>query len=132
MSPNELTSLPSYFDPNASQQSSITQRLYFFASLIIFFKLYGFPKVWATMISFVLLVIAFSVCAISIFKVSSSASIKIGFNPYCKPGFTVVGKATEQVINSSPDFSCLSPKTDEVREAKATKFAEDPELTSET
>jgi len=38
-----------------------TQRLYFFANLIIFFKLYGFPRVWATMISLVFFVIAFSI-----------------------------------------------------------------------
>src|SRR3989339_965716 len=84
------------------------------------------------MINLVFSVMAVSICDASIFKVSNSASIKTGFKPYCSPGFTVVGNATEQVINSSPDLSRLSPNTKEVSEAKATKFAEDPELTSET
>ena len=44
-------------------------------------------------------------------------------------GLTVVGKPAATPITSSPFFIALSPNLDEVKVEKATKLAEEPELT---
>ena len=47
-------------------------------------------------------------------------------------GFTVVGKPAATVITSSPGRSLRSPSFGEVRQETATRFADEPEFTSET
>ena len=49
--------------------------------------------------------------------------------PFWIIGLTVVGKPEAAVIISSPLFIFVSPKLSENKELKATRFAEEPELT---
>src|SRR5271170_7941326 len=44
-------------------------------------------------------------------------------------GFTVVGNPAATVITSSPGLNWRSPRLGDVRQDKATRLAEDPELT---
>src|SRR6267154_6644512 len=46
-------------------------------------------------------------------------------------GLTVVGNPAATVITSSPGFSARSPSFGEVNALRATRFADDPEFTSE-
>ena len=59
-------------------------------------------------------------------------SKKTGIAPYCKIGFTVVGKEAATVITSSPGFIASSPSSFAVKAEKATKLAEEPEFTVNT
>lgn len=54
-----------------------------------------------------------------------------GTRRFWKMGLTVVGKPAATVITSSPDFSCRSPSFGEVSALNATRFADEPELTSD-
>src|SRR5690348_5316470 len=60
----------------------------------------------------------------------SVTSTKTGTRPAWMIGFTVVGKPAATVITSSPGESRLSPSVGEVRAETASRFAEEPELTS--
>ena len=59
-------------------------------------------------------------------------STNTGIAPYCMIGVTVVGKPQATVITSSPLFTCLSPKRGDVKVINASKFALEPEFTSDT
>ncbi len=58
-----------------------------------------------------------------------STSTKTGVMPQVIEGLTVVGKPAAAVITSSPGVRRRSPSIGEVRAEKATRLAEEPELT---
>ena len=58
-----------------------------------------------------------------------SQSTKTGMHPFWIIGFTVVGNPEATVITSSPFLILSTPYFSEVRDEKAIKFAEEPELT---
>ena len=59
-----------------------------------------------------------------------STSTKTGTRLFWMIGLTVVGKPAATVMTSSPGFSRRSPSFGEVRHDRATRLADDPELTS--
>ena len=61
--------------------------------------------------------------------VRSSISTKTGIALFCKTGFKVVGKVTATVITLSPVFILLILKLSEAKDEKATRLAQEPELT---
>ena len=60
----------------------------------------------------------------------SVTSTNTGTSPFWTIGLTVVGKPAATVITSSPGRSRRSPSLGEVSAVSASRFAEDPELTS--
>ena len=80
-SPIKPVCLPKIFDPRDKAQSSSTNNLNFFAIFKILIISTGTPKKCTTEIAFVFFVILFLIKFKSIFPVSSSQSIKIGFAP---------------------------------------------------
>ncbi len=64
--------------------------------------------------------------------VPNSTSMKTGTAPICKIGLTVVGNAAAGVMISSPGRMRRSPNDGEVKALAATRFADEPELTSIT
>ena len=62
--------------------------------------------------------------------VPGSTSMKTGTAPYCTIGATVVGKPQAAVITSSPRRIRRSPSSGLVSAVKASRLAEEPELTS--
>jgi ABC-type transporter Mla MlaB component len=66
-----------YFAPNASQQSSTSQRLYLSHNLLTLSKLYGLPKVCANIIALVFGVIAASIKSASLITVNSGSSANL-------------------------------------------------------
>ena len=61
-----------------------------------------------------------------------STSTNTGTMPYSNTGLTVVGKPAAAVMTSSPGLSWRSRIMCEVRAEKATRLADDPELTVST
>ncbi|SEH85524.1 hypothetical protein BAZSYMB_GCONTIG00831_0 [Bathymodiolus azoricus thioautotrophic gill symbiont] len=118
-----------YFAPNASQQSSISQRLYLSHNILTLSKLYGLPKVCANIIALVFGVIAASIKSASTLCVSKSTSTNTGIAPNCTIGLTVVGKPAATPMTSSPFLMALLPNFGDVSVANATKLADEPELT---
>ena len=57
-----------------------------------------------------------------------STSTNTGTRPFCRIGFTVVGKPVAQVITSSPAFSASLPIMLLVRAVTASRLADEPEL----
>src|SRR5687768_2049437 len=129
MSPKVPTNFPSYLAPSASQQSSTNQRLYFSHNAFTLVRLNGLPNVWASMIALVFGVMAASINSALILWVAASTSTKTGMAPNWMIGFTVVGKPAATPITSSPFLIARAPSLGEVSVLKATKLADDPELT---
>ncbi|MNY37053.1 hypothetical protein D3C86_1715830 [compost metagenome] len=77
----------------------------------------------------VLGVMAASIRSASMLCVAISTSTNTGMAPNCTMGFTVVGKPAATPMTSSPFLMARSPSLGEVRVLKATKLAEEPELT---
>ena len=115
--------------PKASQQSSINQRLYFLQSAVTTSRLKGLPSECANIIALVFGPIATSILLASMLWVLGSTSTKTGTAPNCKIGLTVVGKPAATPITSSPGLIALSPSLGDVSVLKATRLADEPELT---
>jgi hypothetical protein len=58
-----------------------------------------------------------------------STSTNTGTAPNCRMGLTVVGKPAATPMTSSPRLMARSPSLGEVRVLKATRLADEPELT---
>ena len=58
-----------------------------------------------------------------------STSTKTGTMPHSIDGLTVVGKPVAAVMTSLPGWIWRSPRSGEVSAEKATRLADDPELT---
>src|SRR5258708_15819393 len=129
MSPKLPTWWPSYVEPSASQQSSIRNRLLSFAICRMGSRSNGFPRVCATMIALVLGPTASATAAGSILYVPISTSTKTGVIPQNRVGLTVVGNPVAAVITSSPGLRRRFFSFLDVSAEKATRLAEDPELT---
>jgi len=82
------------------------------------------------MTAFVFLEYASSSLEQSMLAVSSSTSTKTGIAPYWIIGDIVVGKHAATVMTSSPRLIYLFFSNGEVNVEKASRLAEDPELTS--
>ena len=118
--------------PSASQLSSISQRLCFLQKATTASRSKGFPRVCATITAFVFGDKASSSLVTSILYCGIVTSTNTGTAPYCIIGVTVVGKPHATVMTSSPLFTCLSPKSGDVKVINASKLALDPEFTSDT
>ncbi len=88
------------------------------------------PRVWAIITAFVRGDRASSSLATSTLYVGSVTSTKTGTIPSWMTGATVVGKPAATVITSSPARSRRSPSRWLVSVATASRFADEPELTS--
>ena len=113
--------------------SSIKNRLCCRANAMTASRSKGLPSVCASMMPRVRGESASSSQRVSMLYVprsSGSTSRKTGTRPFCRIGLMVVGKLVAVVIISSPGCSCLSPRLGEVRAASASRFADEPELTS--
>src|SRR5208283_4542305 len=120
-----------YFEPRASQLSSISQRLCLSQNSFAVFISKGLPSVCASITAFVLSERANSSCEQSMLYDGSATSTNTGTAPYCIIGATVVGKPVAAVITSSPLLILLSPSSGDVNAINARRLAEDPELTRE-
>ena len=58
-------------------------------------------------------------------------STKTGTAPYWMIGATVVGKPAATVMTSSPRPTARAPRSGDVSAIKASRFADEPEFTSE-
>ena len=74
-------------------------------------------------------VTAASIREMSMLSVARSTSTKTGTAPNCRIGLTVVGNPAATPITSSPAFNARSPSLGEVSEERASRFADEPELT---
>ena len=92
------------------------------------FILNGLPKECASIMAFVLGLIAASILLTSTLCVVSSMSTNTGTAPNCSTGFTVVGNPAATPITSSPGLMARSPSLDEVSVLNANRFAEEPEF----
>ncbi len=102
ISPNEPEYLPLYLLPHDWATSSITFRLYFFATAIILSILHGFPKIGTTITAFVCLSITLSISSGSIF-ILSSTSANIGTAPAAITAPTDAKNVTAGTITLSPE-----------------------------
>src|SRR3546814_5878883 len=59
-------------------------------------------------------------------------STKTGVSPIWKAGLSVVGNPVAAVMTSAPGFRARSPISGDVSDAKATRLADEPELTVRT
>ena len=90
----------------------------------------GTPIVWAIMIAFVRGVTAASMASTAGTYVPNSTSTNTGTARFWMIGLTVVGKPAATVITSSPGRKRRSPSDGESSALKATRLAEEPELTN--
>src|SRR6202140_1070629 len=90
-----------------------------------------FPRVWARNTARVRSLRAASSSRTLISYPGTVTSTKTGTRRFWKIGFTVVGKPAATVMTSSPGVSRRSPSFEEVRALRATRLAEEPELTSD-
>src|SRR5574344_2149772 len=118
-----------YFDPSASQLSSMSQRLCFSQNSFIALRLNGLPSVCAKITALDFGLYALSSWLTSILYWGTVTSTKTGTAPYCRMGFTVVGNPHATVITSSPFFIWRSLSSGAVSVVNARRFADEPELT---
>ena len=81
------------------------------------------------MMALVLGVMAASILLASMLCVARSTSTNTGTAPNCRIGLTVVGKPAATPITSSPGLMARSPSLGLVSVEKATRLADEPELT---
>ena len=85
---------------------------------------------WAIMTALVRGLRADASCVTSMLSVTGSTSTNTGTTPCWMAGATVVGKPAATVMTSSPGRMRRSPSRGEVSVEKATRLADEPELTS--
>ena len=90
------------FDPNASAESSIINKLYFYAIYFIIIQFGIFPIKFGIQIALVFFDIISSILFSSIQKVVFLTSMKTGIKSFCIIAATVVANVKTGVITSEP------------------------------